>query len=258
LLAELSVSHSQAVKIALIRIPPPIRVAINPPPETTHFMTQLPDANAVALFLQEYPDFFEHNPDLIAGLRLTTALGGRTVSLQERQVEVLRDKIRQLELKLASLTRNAGSNDVIMSNFHEWILRLLSQDTSVDLAIPLLQALKESFDVPEATLRLWDVKSDYADEWFNLDDIDVRLFADKQPTPVCGPAAGQPGVLWLDDAASMQSVALVPLRKPGRQHSFGLMVLGSPDPQRFAAELATDFLARIGETASARLQQLLA
>ena len=220
-------------------------------------MTQLPDANAVALFLQEYPDFFEHNPDLIAGLKLTTALGGRTVSLQERQVEVLRDKIRQLELKLASLTRNAGSNDVIMSNFHQWVLRLLSDDENRDLPASLLGAMKESFNVPAATLRLWNTKSEYADEWFIVDDEEIRAFADAQQQPLCGPAAGKPGVLWLDDAASMQSLALVPLRKPGSNHSFGLMVLGSPDPQRFAAELATDFLARIGETASARLQQLI-
>ena len=221
-------------------------------------MTQLPDANAVALFLQEYPDFFEHNPDLIAGLKLTTALGGRTVSLQERQVEVLRDKIRQLELKLASLTRNAGSNDVIMSNFHQWILRLLSDSDGKDLPASLVDAMRESFDVPAATLRLWNAKSEYADEWFIVDDEEIRAFADSQQQPSCGPAAGKSGLLWLDDAASMQSLALVPLRQPGAEQSFGLMVLGSPDPQRFAAELATDFLARIGETASARLQQLIA
>ena len=220
-------------------------------------MTQLPDANAVALFLQEYPDFFEQNPDLIAGLKLTTALGGRTVSLQERQVEVLRDKIRQLELKLASLTRNAGSNDVIMSNFQQWILRLLSDDAAADLPASLLEAMRESFKLPAATLRLWNAKSDYADEWFIVDDAEVRAFADQQPNPVCGQASGKPGVLWLDDAATMQSAALVPLRKPGSEQSFGLMVLGSPDPQRFAADLATDFLARIGEIASARLQQLV-
>ena len=220
-------------------------------------MTQLPDANAVALFLQEYPDFFEHNPELIAGLKLTTALGGRTVSLQERQVEVLRDKIRQLELKLAALTRNAGSNDVIMSNVHQWILRLLSDDASNDLPASLLDAMRESFQVPAATLRLWDVKAAFADAWFLVDDEEARTFADHHATPVCGSAAGQPGVLWLDDATSMQSAALVPLRKPGSEHSFGLMVLGSPDPQRFSVELATDLLARIGEIASAQLQQLV-
>ena len=62
-------------------------------------MTATPDAHAVALYLEDHPNFFEDHPDLIAGFKLTTALGGRTVSLQERQVEVLREKIRNLELQ---------------------------------------------------------------------------------------------------------------------------------------------------------------
>lgn len=220
-------------------------------------MTDLPDANAVAEFLATYPDFFEHNPELIAGLKLTTALGGRTVSLHERQVEVLRDKARQLELKLATLSRNANNNDVILSNFHQWVLRLMSYDGD-DAAAALLDAMRESFHVPAAGLRLWGVKPEHEAAWFAARDEDARAFADGHAGPVCGAAAGRPGVVWLDDASSMQSAALLPLRKPGEERSFGLLVLGSPDAQRFSSDLATDILVRIGETASARLQHLIA
>lgn len=220
-------------------------------------MTDLPDANAVARFLETYPDFFEHNPDLIAGLKLTTTLGGRTVSLHERQMEVLRDKVRQLELKLATLTRNANNNDVILSNFHQWMLLIMSHDGD-DAAAALLEAMRESFHVPAASLRLWEVKPEHEGAWFAAESQDARAFADGQAVPVCGAAAGRPGVVWLDDAASMQSAALLPLRKPGQERSFGLLVLGSPDAQRFSSELATDILVRIGEAASARLQHLVA
>jgi len=89
-------------------------------------MNSQPDAEAVAQFLQQHPDFFDHYPDIVAELRLTTALGGRTVSLQERQVEILRDKVRQLELKLAAFMRNASGNELIMANLHQWTLQLLS------------------------------------------------------------------------------------------------------------------------------------
>ncbi len=221
-------------------------------------MTALPDADAVALFLQEYPDFFEHHPELIAGLRLTTALGGRTVSLQERQVEVLREKIRQLELKLANLTRVAGSNDAIISNFHQWLLRLLVERDADKLPDTLVNAMKESFGVPAVTLRLWPVLPAHAEAWYAQGDLAAaRAYADSHPDPACGPAADKPGVDWLDDAPDMQSAALVPLRKVGSEQSFGLLVLGSPEPQRFSAELATDILARIGEARSASLQGLV-
>ena len=52
-------------------------------------------------------------------------------------------------------------------------------------------------------------------------------------------------------------MAIIPLRKSGDSKTFGLLVLGSPDPQRFSSELATDFLTRIGDTAGAALQGLL-
>lgn len=222
------------------------------------FMTELPDTNAVADFLQTHTDFFEHYPELLAGLKLTTSLGGRTVSLQERQAEILRDKIRQLELKLAALARNAGSNDVIMSSLHQWVLRLLIDEDFADAPELLLRTLKECFDIPAASLRLWQLKPDHANAWFAADAGDAPAFADREAMPVCGSAAGKSGVLWLDSSATMQSAALVPLRKRGSSQSFGLLVLGSPDPQRFATGLATDFLTRIGETASARLQSLIA
>ena len=55
------------------------------------------------------------------------------------------------------------------------------------------------------------------------------------------------------------SIALVPLRAgainaPGP--AFGMLVLASPDPQRFSSGMGTDFLERIAELASAALSRL--
>ena len=50
---------------------------------------------------------------------------------------------------------------------------------------------------------------------------------------------------------------MLPLRSDGASDAFGLLVLGAPDPNRFSAGMATDFLAQIGETASAALNCLL-
>ena len=61
---------------------------------------------------------------------------------------------------------------------------------------------------------------------------------------------------WLDDSANVRSTVLVPLRAAGS--AFGLLVLGSPDPDRFSAGMGTDFLIHIGETASAALAPLRA
>ena len=48
----------------------------------------------------------------------------------------------------------------------------------------------------------------------------------------------------------------LPLRKGIDPKAFGLIVLGSADPDRFQAGMGTAFLERIGETASAALSRL--
>jgi uncharacterized protein YigA (DUF484 family) len=219
-------------------------------------MTAKLDSHLVALYLEDNPHFFEEYPELMAGLRLTTPLGGRTVSLQERQLEVMREKVKLLELKLVNLTRVAKDNDAIIEKFHQWVRTLFMSRDEADLPEALLQAIRDAFGVPGASLRLWTAAQE--DAWFAAGDLAAaHELADQLEHPYCGTGKGKAGVEWLDDAANMQSVALVALRKPDSKQSFGLLVLGSPDPQRFSAELATDFLGRIGATASAALQGLL-
>jgi hypothetical protein len=52
-------------------------------------------------------------------------------------------------------------------------------------------------------------------------------------------------------------MAMLPLRREGALDAFGLLVLGSPDPTRYAAQMGTEFLSRIAEVASAALLRLL-
>jgi uncharacterized protein YigA (DUF484 family) len=161
---------------------------------------------------------------------------------------VLREKIRQLELKLSNLMRIAKDNDAIIANFHQWTLQLWRSQDATDLGEAVAETLKEAFDLPEATLRLWEHCTDAGD---------ARTFADQLKAPYCGAASGKPGLAWLSNATAMQSAALIPLRKPDNEQSFGLLVLASPDAQRFSSDMATDVLSRIGETASAVLEGLV-
>ena len=60
---------------------------------------------------------------------------------------------------------------------------------------------------------------------------------------------------WLDAAGAVQSVALIPLR--AGDAAIGLLVLGSPDPTRYSAEMGVEFLTRIGELCGAAMTRLL-
>lgn len=64
---------------------------------------------------------------------------------------------------------------------------------------------------------------------------------------------------WLDQPTGMSSLALIPLRSGVAGSSapaFGMLVLASSDSQRFNSSMGTEFLARIGEIASAALSRL--
>ena len=220
-------------------------------------MTDTMDPAAVAQFLVDNPQFFEQHAALLGKVKLSSPLTGKAVSLQERQMEVMRDKYKALELQMAELIRLARDNAAIANKFHAWTQALLQARHGADLPRALVDSLCAQFAVPQATLRLWDLAPEHGDAWFarGVSD-DARIFANSLLAPYCGSNHDFEAVRWLDDAAAVQSTVILPLRSGGS--AFGLLILGSPDPRRFGAEMATDFLIHIGETASAALAALRA
>jgi uncharacterized protein YigA (DUF484 family) len=221
-------------------------------------MTFSLDSTAVAQFLVQNLHFFEEHADLLATIKLSTPLGGRTVSLQERQMEVLREKIKILEMRLAELLRMGEENDAIAGKFQKWTRSVLLARNDVDLPHTLTSQLQEIFSVPYATLRIWNVAESFAHAWFaQAVSADARIFSNSLNVPFCGSNNDFEAASWLDDAADVRSLAMLPLRIGAAPDAFGLLVLGSSDPTRFTADMATDFLMKIGETSSAALTCLL-
>lgn len=221
-------------------------------------MTYQLDSAAVVDFLSDNPHFFEEHSELLAKVKLTSPLAGRTVSLQERQMEVLREKIKSLELRLAELLRIAQENDAITENFSLWTRSLLLARNDVDLPHTLISGLQTIFSVPHATLRIWGVAEEFSHTWFAAEvSADAKIFCNGLTVPYCGQNQEFEAASWIEDADSIQSIAMLPLRLDAEQEAFGLLVLGSPDSGRFTADMATDFLSKIGDTASAAMACLL-
>lgn len=225
-------------------------------------MTATLDSLVIAQYLVDHPQFFEEHAGLLGEVKLSSPLTGRAVSLQERQMEVMRDKYKALELRMAELMRRADENATIASRFHGWTQQLLragapATATPTDMPRAVVDGLIKHFVVPQASLRLWKLAPAHAEAWF-VGDVsdDVRLFADSLRAPYCGPNKDFEAVHWLDDADKIRSTVLLPLRSGGK--AFGLLVLGSPDAERFGASMATDFLSHIAETAATALAPLLA
>jgi uncharacterized protein YigA (DUF484 family) len=219
------------------------------------------DPAAIAQFLVDHPQFFEDYAGLLGEVKLSSPLTGRAVSLQERQMEVMRAKYKALELRMADLIRHAEENATIASRFHGWTQQLLRATTPTpapnSMPRTVVDGLAEHFKVPQVSLRLWKLAPAYDGEWYAGDvSDDMRLFASGLRAPYCGPNKDFEAVRWLEDGSAVRSTVLLPLRADGA--AFGLLVLGSPDPDRFHAGMGTDFLVHIGETASTALAALTA
>jgi uncharacterized protein YigA (DUF484 family) len=215
----------------------------------------------IAHYLANNPAFFERHAELLASITLTSPHGQRAVSLQERQMEMLRERIKGLELRIVEMIRHGQENLSIADRIHRTTRRLLLTTDAALLPPRLVETLKHEFLIPQAGLRLWGVAGEFAGEaWAQGASDDARTFAASLSMPYCGANSGFEAVQWLDDGATVASLAMLPLRQGhgDRDSCFGLLVLGSPDPTRYAAEMGTDFLMRIGEVASAALSRLRA
>ncbi|MET3108212.1 uncharacterized protein YigA (DUF484 family) [Oxalobacteraceae bacterium GrIS 2.11] len=208
----------------------------------------------VAEYLASNPNFFVEHAELLGKIKLSSPLLGRAVSLQERQMEVVRDKYRHLELRLTDLMRLAQENDHANAKFQKWSNSLLLARNDVDLPHILTSNLKDIFSLPHASLRLWGVAEEFEHTWFAAATSDtIQLFANGLSAPFCGENQDFEAAAWLE--VPVASIAMMPLRAEGKV--VGLLVLGSADKTRFSSSMATDFLSQLAETASAALTCLI-
>ena len=216
----------------------------------------------IAQFLTNTPGFFERHAEVLTSVQITSPHGARAVSLQERQAEMLREKIKGLEHRIMEMVRNSTENAAIAHKVHQWTGSLLQVRDPFDLPQAVVDGVRTLFDVPQAAVRVWAVAAPYIDADFTQGaSEDARAFASSLTMPFCGPNLGFEPAGWLaqDVGEPAQSLALLPLRAgaiDSATPAFGLLVLGSHDPQRFDPMMGTDFLSRMAELASAALLRL--
>jgi uncharacterized protein YigA (DUF484 family) len=216
------------------------------------------DEQAVVQYLHRNADFFEHHPQLLARMRLQHPRNGSTISLIERQVEVLREKIQTQEGKLSEFVRVARANNVLAEKIHRFTRRLLraaDPGSATGPAVAEIEAsLREDFDTFHAVLVMPGIPMSSEQNpslrflrSVKPDDAGYRsfdtLFAACKPR--CGQIRdSQREFLFGTEAPNIGSVAMIPL---GGQPALGLLALGSVDRDRFHPGMSTEFLQRMGE-----------
>ena len=173
-------------------------------------------------------------------------------------MEMLRDKLKGMEHKIIEMIRHGQENVAIADRLHRFTRALMLTSNAADLPDVVVNELMHQFMIPQAGIRVWGAAPAFAALPFAQSvGEDVKSFAASLSLPYCGVNSGFEAVGWLEDAPTIASLALIPLRHGAGVDAFGLLVLGSPDPTRYSADMGTEFLMRIGEVASAGLSRLL-
>lgn len=226
---------------------------------TTSFTNPITEDD-IANYLANTPDFFERHAELLAAVQLNSPHSNRAVSLQERQAQMLREKIKMLEHRLMDMMRNGHDNLLLTDKLLQWARSLFLAIDPLALPGEMAAEIQDQFAVPQVGIKVWDVAPSFAQADFarGVSD-DAKLFASSLTEPFCGVNTGFEVVSWLADPQAAASLAILPLRSGplgSTAPAFGLLVLASPDAQRFNSTMGTDLLARIAELASAALSKL--
>jgi uncharacterized protein YigA (DUF484 family) len=212
----------------------------------------------IAGYLANTPGFFERHAELLATVQLSSPHGTRAVSLQERQMEMLRERIKNLERKIMEMIRHGQDNMAIADRLHRWTRAVMLTHDPEQVAPVLIHELQHQFMIPQAAVRVWDVAPTLAHLPCAAEvSEDVKIFATSLVAPYCGANSGFEAAGWFPQADAVASLALIPLRLEGRHTAFGLLALGSPDPTRYTADMGIEFLAQLGDIAGAALGWLL-
>jgi uncharacterized protein len=215
-------------------------------------MTEQLTALTVARFLQENPDFFTDHPELFSALTVPHPNQSRAISLGERQILTLRDRQKDLEQRLATLSHQASFNQGISDKLNRWCADLLACDDSQALADLITQGITETFDIPLVALRVWGVAVSSEAVQAGV-TAELVAFAESLSTPYCGPNKDFSVAAWFDTQPA--SMAMMALKTPAGQ-TLGLLALGSQDKDRFTADMGTTFLQTIAWLAGAALSRL--
>jgi uncharacterized protein YigA (DUF484 family) len=200
----------------------------------------------VASFLEENPEFFNRNPELLERLEILHQSHGIT-SLVERQVKRLRATAEEHKQQLQELIAVAHENELINQRLHRLTLTLLDAVDFDEAASTLQEVLYNDFEADAVELHMRPNPDSGAQS--GLDEFGSLI---DQGKSWCGQLElDRLEYLFGTKAEEINSTALIPLSGEGVS---GVLAIGSGDQQRFHPHMGTEYLTRLGEIISKTLE----
>lgn len=201
------------------------------------------DAEAVAAYLRQHPEFFVDHEELIPELRIPHQ-PGTTVSLVERQVKLLRERNIEMRHRLSQLMDVARDNDRLFDKTRRLVLDLLDAGSLEEVVSAVEDSLRHEFQVPYVSLILFSEATLPVGRCVSTAEAKQNIGGLLEGgKTICGVLRPHElSFLFGEDGPSVGSAAVVSL-----DDQLGVLAIGSRDPQHYKSSLGTLFLGYIAE-----------
>ena len=113
----------------------------------------LPSEDEVRKYLQQNPNFLEENLDILESLNVHHK-SGKAVSLVERQLEVMRDRNKEMGRRVDQMMASANDNSKLFEKTNRLVLGLIQACNLEELISALHHSLETDFSTENYSLTL--------------------------------------------------------------------------------------------------------
>lgn len=204
----------------------------------TKNQSQIEQEELVANWLLSTPGFFDRHPYLLMNLDLGSSLDGRVLSLQEKQMNVLRNQNRDLNRRTSEMLRFGVENDSTQNLMVKWLEDLCSQKTKEDVIENITSGLNEMFKVGQVEY----IQPGNINEII-LENLNKEIIVGSLPADINFPS--------LQINEEIGSFALVPLHIHSKK--LGAILFVSKDISKYTLDTGLVYLEQLGRLAAAAL-----
>lgn len=200
---------------------------------------------AVTKYLQQNPDFFAKNPDLLTELEVVNSKG-ELADLTTHQLKALQKENRKLKSQLSQLIANAQQSETLMNRLLFMMTELSSVDKKDVLAV-FVDNVTKNFPSDYFKILLTEGLNDTAIDHVETITTDQKSqFAAvlSKSEPLSGRLKSEQINSIYGEEHGIKSAIVLPV---GPQAAFGLMSFASKDEEKFHPHSSTDILQKLSQ-----------
>ncbi len=212
----------------------------------------------VAAYLLANPDFFVDRDRLLLKIQVPHKSKG-TISLVEKQLDVIRDRQKKTRRQLKEFVENAERNKEIFDKSRKLILSMMAAKQSSEFFAALEKGLKRDFGCKANSLVVFGKPKQINHFTSRIPAESARKYVGalmQSKVPTLGTLRPrEQDFLFQDQSEKVKSAAVLTIRDKNKH--LGMLAIGSSDMEYFTADMDTLFINFIAETLGKLLPQHL-